>query len=145
MSPPSNKVSFLFILFSFFEGKCYFHKIVRIFHRKNTIKRAKSKFYRKNSNKNEEKTHFQIDYDLPGNGQFYCIECERHFVDEKTRQLHRKTKLHKNRVKTLKEVPYTQAEANAAGGSGFFPAITLKTRVELPKQPEIPIPVVAET
>lgn len=87
----------------------------------------------------------EIDYDLPGNGQFYCIECERHFVDEKTRQLHRKTKLHKNRVKTLKEVPYTQAEANAAGGSGFFPAITLKTRVELPKQPEIPIPVVAET
>uniref|UniRef100_A0A1I7SXH2 Zinc finger protein 593 homolog n=1 Tax=Caenorhabditis tropicalis TaxID=1561998 RepID=A0A1I7SXH2_9PELO len=79
----------------------------------------------------------EVDYDLPGNGQFYCIECERHFIDEKTRQLHRKTKLHKNRVKTLKEVPYTQAEANAAGGSGFFPAVTMKTRVELPKQPEI--------
>ncbi|CAB3403564.1 unnamed protein product [Caenorhabditis bovis] len=71
----------------------------------------------------------EVDYDIPGNGQFYCIECERHFIDEKTRQIHRKTKQHKNRVKSLKEVPYSIKEAEAAGGLGHFPHVTLKSRV----------------
>lgn len=33
-----------------------------------------------------------IDYDLPGDAQFYCIECSRYFVDELTINKHRKTK-----------------------------------------------------
>ncbi|CAD6198160.1 unnamed protein product [Caenorhabditis auriculariae] len=85
----------------------------------------------------------EIDLDLPGDGQFYCIECERYFVDEKTRQIHRKTKLHKNRVKTLKEVPYTVKEAQAAGGMGHYPFIMLRTpksvrpqEAEMKEEPE---------
>ena len=37
--------------------------------------------------------------------------------------------LHKNRLKTLKEVPYTIKEAEAAGGLGTYPKITNKDRV----------------
>ena len=36
---------------------------------------------------------FQIDLDLPGDGQFYCIECQRYFIDDRTLQLHKKTKV----------------------------------------------------
>uniref|UniRef100_A0A1I7XR56 Zinc finger protein 593 homolog n=1 Tax=Heterorhabditis bacteriophora TaxID=37862 RepID=A0A1I7XR56_HETBA len=60
-----------------------------------------------------------VDLDLPGDGQFYCIECERYFIDEQTKQNHKKTKLHKNRVKTLREIPYSHKEAEAAGGLGI--------------------------
>ncbi|PAV89526.1 hypothetical protein WR25_03026 [Diploscapter pachys] len=34
----------------------------------------------------------EVDLDLPGDGQFYCIECERYFIDDRTLQLHKKTK-----------------------------------------------------
>jgi hypothetical protein len=33
-----------------------------------------------------------LDLDLPGNGQFYCIECNRYFTDDLTLGKHRKTK-----------------------------------------------------
>ncbi|CAI4221819.1 unnamed protein product [Auanema sp. JU1783] len=71
----------------------------------------------------------EIDLDLPGDGQFYCIECARHFTDEKTITAHKKSKPHKNRVKTLKEVPYTVKESEAAGGLGYYPHVTKKSRV----------------
>jgi len=56
------------------------------------------------------------DEDLPGGGQFPCIECARHFQNFADLVGHRKNKLHKKRLKLLKERPYTQAEADAAGG-----------------------------
>ncbi|KAI6175578.1 Zinc finger protein-like protein [Aphelenchoides bicaudatus] len=64
-----------------------------------------------------------IDYDLPGDAQFYCIECNRYFIDAETLEKHRKTKgmlyfMHKNQLRRLRDVPYTQAEAEAAGGLG---------------------------
>ncbi|PAV65632.1 hypothetical protein WR25_12324 [Diploscapter pachys] len=34
----------------------------------------------------------EVDLELPGDGQFYCIECQRYFIDDKTLQLHKKTK-----------------------------------------------------
>lgn len=33
-----------------------------------------------------------FDLDLPGNGQFYCIECNRYFVDTPTMDKHKATK-----------------------------------------------------
>lgn len=33
-----------------------------------------------------------IDFDLPGDGQFYCIECSRYFIDASTLSKHRNTK-----------------------------------------------------
>jgi bud site selection protein 20 len=57
-----------------------------------------------------------IDFDLPGMGQHYCLECARFFIDADVLVQHTKTKLHKNRLKELKEKPYSQAEAEAASG-----------------------------
>ncbi|TVY46638.1 Zinc finger protein [Lachnellula occidentalis] len=54
--------------------------------------------------------------DLPGLGQFYCIECAKWFESEHSMVTHRKGSTHKRRVKALKEEPYTQQEAEAAIG-----------------------------
>lgn len=35
----------------------------------------------------------QIDLDLPGDGQFYCIECERYFLDKAVLNNHKKSKV----------------------------------------------------
>ncbi|KAI8378047.1 uncharacterized protein BYT42DRAFT_572534 [Radiomyces spectabilis] len=59
-----------------------------------------------------------VDPDKPGLGQHYCIECARHFITEDALTKHIQTKVHKKRVKLLKEEPYTQAEADAAAGIG---------------------------
>merc|ERR1712002_1188235 len=64
--------------------------------------------------------HQIIDPDLPGEGQFYCIHCARYFIDQKCFTEHKKTKAHKKRLRLLKEVPYSQAEAEVAAGMGSY-------------------------
>jgi bud site selection protein 20 len=80
---------------------------------------------------------FDFDEDLPGGGQFYCGETGKHFVSKccapagsrhsadtfplcqiNARALadHKKTKAYKKRVKELKLTPYSQEEADRAGG-----------------------------
>jgi len=54
--------------------------------------------------------------DLPGLGQFYCVECAKWFESEHSLVGHRKGSTHKRQVKGLKEAPYTQKEAEAAIG-----------------------------
>ncbi|KAI1501557.1 zinc finger-containing protein [Biscogniauxia marginata] len=54
--------------------------------------------------------------DLPGLGKWYCTECAKWFEGEATLVVHRRGKPHKRRVKQLREVPYTQKEAEAAIG-----------------------------
>lgn len=44
-----------------------------------------------------EETVFDVDDDLPGQGQFYCTPCARHFTDQQTKTVHIKSKLHKRR------------------------------------------------
>lgn len=58
----------------------------------------------------------EVDFDLPGLGQHYCVECARYFISERALKLHYKTKGHKYRLKELKEKPYSQEEAEAAAG-----------------------------
>ena len=41
---------------------------------------------------------FELSDDLPGMGQFYCLDCARHFSDEKTLATHKLTKDHKRRL-----------------------------------------------
>ncbi|KAI9221177.1 bud site selection-related protein, partial [Blastocladiella britannica] len=57
-----------------------------------------------------------FDLDLPGQGQHYCIECSRYFINDESLVLHTKSKVHRRRLKELKDGPYTQAEAEAAVG-----------------------------
>jgi bud site selection protein 20 len=63
-----------------------------------------------------KKTDFEIDDDLPGLGQHYCTECAKHFSDERTLQVHKKTKDHKRRLKDTAQKQYTQDEADSAAG-----------------------------
>ncbi|EEB06238.1 zinc finger protein [Schizosaccharomyces japonicus yFS275] len=65
-----------------------------------------------------------LDPDLPGLGQHYCIECARHFESDHSLREHRRSKIHKRRLKQLQEVPYTQEEAEAAVGIVRKPAVS---------------------
>ncbi|KAI9670095.1 MAG: Bud site selection protein 20 [Trizodia sp. TS-e1964] len=54
--------------------------------------------------------------DLPGLGEFYCIECAQWLEGEHNLVQHRRGKKHKRRVRFLKETPYSQKEAELAVG-----------------------------
>lgn len=56
--------------------------------------------------------------DLPGFGQWYCVQCAKWFESETNFVKHGKGKPHKRRVRQLREEPYTQREAEAAVGLG---------------------------
>ena len=59
----------------------------------------------------------EIDENLPGLGQFYCVFCARYFVNQKTLDKHYKTKEHKKRVKAVKtEKAYTIEESKKYTG-----------------------------
>jgi len=55
---------------------------------------------------------------LQGAGEFPCVHCSRHFISKPALDTHLKTKLHKRRLKELKDKPYSQEEADAAAGLG---------------------------
>ena len=58
----------------------------------------------------------EIDEDLPGLGQFYCIFCAKYFVSKPVLENHYKTKEHKKRVKATKEKPYTIEDSKLFAG-----------------------------
>ena len=53
--------------------------------------------------KEQLETAQPFDDDLPGCGQFYCVETARYFVDQKALDDHKKSRAYKRRVKELKE------------------------------------------
>eukprot|EP01041_Mallomonas_annulata_P011131 gene11131-23267_t len=65
---------------------------------------------------NGAKIEFEVDDDLPGLGQFYCIQCARHFTDSETLQIHSKTRPHMRRLKDLAQEQYGQSEAEFGVG-----------------------------
>lgn len=61
-----------------------------------------------------------VDLDLPGAAQHYCLHCARYFIDEKALNEHFKTKVHKRRLKALELEPYSIEESERAAGHGNF-------------------------
>ena len=59
---------------------------------------------------------FEFDDELPGGGQFYCVETGKHFADAKSLADHKRSKYYKKRVKELKEERYSQDMADWASG-----------------------------
>ena len=57
-----------------------------------------------------------FDEDLPGGGQNYCLETDRHFITAQALAAHKRSKKFRRAVKQLSEKIYTQAEADAAAG-----------------------------
>ena len=58
----------------------------------------------------------ELDEYKPGLGQHYCLQCARYFISTHAITEHFKTKEHKKRMKTVKEIPYSHEEAERAGG-----------------------------
>ncbi|KAF5395035.1 Tubulin alpha chain [Paragonimus heterotremus] len=52
----------------------------------------------------------QPDEDLPGMGQYFCVSCSKHFINQTTLDVHRTSKPHKRRLRALREEPHTQRE-----------------------------------
>jgi bud site selection protein 20 len=59
---------------------------------------------------------FEYDDDLPGGGQFYCIETGKHFTDAKALADHKKSRYYKRRCKELKDEKYSQTTSDWAAG-----------------------------
>ena len=49
-----------------------------------------------------ENPEIPFDDELPGGGQFYCMETDMHFIDAKALADHKKSRFYKKRVKALK-------------------------------------------
>ncbi|CAH2052390.1 unnamed protein product, partial [Iphiclides podalirius] len=61
-----------------------------------------------------------VDLDLPGAAQHYCLHCGRYFIDDRALKEHFKTKVHKRRLKALELEPYSIEESERAAGQGSF-------------------------
>ncbi|KAL4472225.1 hypothetical protein ABPG72_013858 [Tetrahymena utriculariae] len=65
---------------------------------------------------NQEKwLNQEVNEDLPGLGQHYCIPCARYFNNDESLKTHLATKVHKKSVKRANEKPYTIEEAEECG------------------------------
>ncbi|EJD48226.1 hypothetical protein AURDEDRAFT_61104 [Auricularia subglabra TFB-10046 SS5] len=59
-----------------------------------------------------------LDYEKPGLAQHYCVECAKYYETDIALQSHWRSKVHKRRVKQLKEPAYTIEESERAAGLG---------------------------
>ncbi|KAF9465492.1 hypothetical protein BDZ94DRAFT_1160032 [Collybia nuda] len=59
-----------------------------------------------------------LDFEKPGLGQHYCVECAKYYETDAALQSHWRSKVHKRRCKELKEPAYTIEEAERAAGLG---------------------------
>ncbi|XP_076646455.1 zinc finger protein 593 homolog [Halictus rubicundus] len=64
----------------------------------------------------------EVDLDKPGAGQFYCVHCARHFINNTALSDHFTTKVHKRRLKALELEPYSIEESERAAGKGNYVA-----------------------
>ena len=60
--------------------------------------------------------NLEIDEDLPGLGQFYCVFCAKYFINQIVLDNHYKTKEHKKRVKRTKQPTYTIEDSKKFAG-----------------------------
>lgn len=69
------------------------------------------------------------DDELPGGGQFYCVETAKYFIDATALENHKRTKFYKRRCKELQQEQYTQHTADWAAGKSkeVLPPIHGKT------------------
>ncbi|KAJ3893876.1 hypothetical protein GG344DRAFT_42271 [Lentinula edodes] len=59
-----------------------------------------------------------LDFEKPGLAQHYCVECAKYYETDAALGSHWRSKIHKRRVKQLKEPAYTIEEAERAAGLG---------------------------
>ncbi|XP_053617794.1 zinc finger protein 593 homolog [Plodia interpunctella] len=98
-------------------GDTHLKKRWRVRNRKKDLDQIDSDLNEENAKKllNQE-----VDLDLPGAAQHYCLHCARYFIDEHSLNEHFKTKVHKRRLKALELEPYSIEESERAAGHGNF-------------------------
>jgi bud site selection protein 20 len=79
----------------------------------------------------------EVDPDLPGLAQHYCIQCSKYFIDEKSLAEHRRGKYHKKRLRLLKDAPYTIKEAEMAAGLGTDNGKKLNAKKKAEKEEKV--------
>ena len=71
--------------------------------------------------KAEKLLNQEPDIELPGEAQFYCVPCARHFIDDKSLSCHQKSKNHKKQIaKILDNNAFDHKESLAAAGKKLF-------------------------
>lgn len=81
-------------------------------------KHDKGKYHDQVHDNLKHKERFKVmpkDEDLPGEGQHYCISCDKYFTSDSDRVAHFKSKLHKRRLKAVLEEPHTHQDAEDLG------------------------------
>lgn len=78
----------------------------------------------------DELLHQEIDLDVTGFAQFYCLHCAKHYINQRALDDHFKTKVHKRRMKALELEPYTDKEADLAAGRGSYKSLPAKRKME---------------
>jgi bud site selection protein 20 len=83
----------------------------------------------------EKVSTLPYDDELPGGGQFYCVETAKHFIDATALADHKKTKFYKRRVKELQQEQYTQHTAEWAAGKTreVLPPVNSKNKMNISK------------
>lgn len=74
-----------------------------------------------------------LDETKPGLGQYYCVECAKYFENQISLDRHTKGKVHKRRVKDLRQRPYTPLESEASAGYNvqkFLDAVEKYKKIE---------------
>lgn len=107
-------------------------------HREKDVDQIQDEIELSNGNINDVASKIQYDDELPGGGQFYCVETGKHFIDAKSLADHKKSKFYKKRVKQLKEEKYTQHTADWASGmtKEILPPVHNKNKKQQEQQQE---------
>uniref|UniRef100_A0A182ZZI8 C2H2-type domain-containing protein n=1 Tax=Echinostoma caproni TaxID=27848 RepID=A0A182ZZI8_9TREM len=82
----------------------------------------------------------EIDEDLPGLGQYFCVSCAKYFINQHTLDTHRNSKPHKRRLKALEDTPHTQDDADRAAGLTKEGPHSATKRRRTSSPPSVPIP-----
>lgn len=78
-----------------------------------------------------------LDETKPGLGQYYCVECAKYFENQEALDRHGKGKIHKRRLKDLRQRPYTPLESQASAGYNvqlFLDSVEKYKQIEAYKQ-----------
>ncbi|KAF4610453.1 hypothetical protein D9613_006556 [Agrocybe pediades] len=59
-----------------------------------------------------------LDFEKPGLAQHYCVECAKYYETDAALNSHWRSKVHKRRLKQLREPAYTIEESERAAGLG---------------------------